>query len=59
MGAKTKTRDNPLAVRIDKSDLEWLQTERENTGVAVNAMIAKAVAQYVKQRKGVRARRAA
>lgn len=57
--SKTIERNNPLAVRLDPDDLDWLRDERGRSGVSVNRMIATAVRQYVRQRKGVRARRAA
>lgn len=38
--------NNPFAVRLPPSLREWLASERERTGVSVNATIIKAVEQY-------------
>lgn len=47
----------PLGVKLFTDDLAWLREEKRATGQSVNTMIARAVRQYVRQRKGVRARR--
>lgn len=48
---------SPLGVKLFTEDLDWLRAEKAATGEPVNTMIARAVRQYVRQRKGVRARR--
>lgn len=58
MADETTKLTAPFAVRIDPDDLAWLRDERDASGASVNGMITKAVRQYVRQRKGVRARSA-
>jgi len=58
MAQDTVKLTDPFAVRINPEDLAWLRDERDTSGASVNGMIVKAISQYVKQRKGVRARSA-
>jgi len=54
MPQPTKQQPHPLAVRLRPQDVDWLRRERENTGTPVNAMVSKAVQQYITRMSAAR-----
>jgi len=58
MASSTERRQpDPLAVRLEESDAQWLKDRRDDTGTSVNSMVKTAVSQYRRRIEAAERRR--